>query len=49
MANIVFIDNFDSFTYNLAHYLESEGNVRLSVRRNNAIADLNLNEFDALM
>jgi anthranilate synthase/aminodeoxychorismate synthase-like glutamine amidotransferase len=41
---ILVVDNYDSFTYNLVHYLEELG-ARVIVRRNDAIA---LDEVEAL-
>ena len=37
MKRILLIDNFDSFTYNIAHILEGQIQVELSVIRNNEI------------
>lgn len=34
--NILVIDNFDSFTYNLVHYIEKAAGVRPTVWRNNS-------------
>ncbi len=38
MANILFIDNFDSFTYNLVDQFRSLGHV-VTIYRNNLSAD----------
>lgn len=45
---ILLIDNFDSFTYNLVHYLESL-NCTVEVQRNNAIIWEHLDDADALV
>jgi anthranilate synthase component 2 len=46
--NILLIDNYDSFTFNLVHYLEDLG-ARVTVKRNDEI-DLNLlDDQDALV
>ena len=37
MTDILLIDNYDSFTYNLMHYLEELG-AHVTVRRNNKIS-----------
>ena len=37
MANITLIDNYDSFTYNLVHYLEELGS-KVTVHRNDVIS-----------
>ena len=43
MKNILVIDNYDSFTYNLVHYLEDLG-CQVTVRRND---QLHLNDVEA--
>lgn len=43
---ILLIDNYDSFTYNLMHYLEAEGAL-VTVWRNNEIDFEKLHDFDA--
>lgn len=47
MARILLLDNFDSFTYNLEHYLSGLG-VEVIVCRNNAI-QVDLNSIDAVV
>jgi len=37
MKKVLILDNFDSFTYNLAHYIESNPNFEVDVFRNNEI------------
>jgi len=46
--NILFIDNFDSFTYNLVHYCEAL-NSRVRVVRNNEIPWDEVLNFDAVV
>lgn len=45
---ILLIDNFDSFTFNLSHYLQIAG-ATVDVVRNNTIALDALDEYDALV
>ena len=47
MARILLLDNFDSFTYNLEHYLSGLG-VEVVVQRNNAI-DVDVNLLDGIV
>lgn len=47
MARILLLDNFDSFTYNLEHYLVGLG-CEVVVRRNND-ADIDVFAFDAIV
>ncbi len=44
---IAFIDNFDSFTYNLVHYLQKTG-ADLMVFRNNELTDENIRKIRTL-
>lgn len=46
--NILFIDNFDSFTYNLVHYCEAF-DARVTVVRNNEIPFHQLTKFDGIL
>ena len=48
MKTIV-IDNFDSFTYNLVHYIEEISNVRPVVVRNNAFELKELDQYDCIV
>lgn len=48
MKNIVVIDNYDSFTYNLVHYLEM-CNAKVTVVRNNAFELDELEKFDKIV
>jgi anthranilate synthase component 2 len=45
---IAVIDNYDSFTYNLVHYLE-ELNVEVSVFKNDSFALQDLSKFDKIL
>jgi len=44
MKRVLVIDNFDSFTYNLVHYLEAL-NCSVEVVRNNQLLDLQLDQI----
>ena len=44
--NILVIDNFDSFTYNLVHYIEKAAGVRPTVWRNNSHTLDEVAQFD---
>lgn len=49
MQKILLIDNYDSFTYNLLHYINVFPDVHVDVYRNDQI-DINLaNEYDSLV
>ncbi len=48
MKNIVVIDNYDSFTYNLVHYLE-DLNTKVSVFRNDEFELDELQKFDKIL
>jgi anthranilate synthase component 2 len=45
---IAVIDNFDSFTYNLVHYIEEMG-VSVDVFRNNELENIDLKLFDKIL
>ena len=47
--NILVLDNYDSFTYNLVHALEKLTNDRVTVARNDAIRLDNVAQFDAVV
>ena len=42
---ILLIDNYDSFTYNLYHYLIQSGEKNVVVKRNDEISILQLGSF----
>lgn len=48
MRNILVIDNYDSFTYNLVHYLE-DLNCNVTVKRNNQLHLEEVKPFDKLV
>ncbi|MGJ8684987.1 MAG: anthranilate synthase component II [Nonlabens sp.] len=48
MKNILIIDNYDSFTFNLVHYLE-DLNVRVTVIRNDKITPQECEKYDAVV
>jgi len=45
MKKILVLDNYDSFTYNLVHYIESF-NVECDVFRNDKISLDDVNKYD---
>ena len=49
MPHIAIIDNYDSFTYNLVHYLEEITNEEVSVFFNDQVTIEELGKFDALV
>ena len=49
MKKILLIDNYDSFTYNLAHLLEETGEVDLKVVRNKEIPTNVAEEYDGVL
>ena len=48
MKNILLIDNYDSFTFNLVHYLEDLG-ANLTVVRNDKITPKECEQYDAVV
>jgi len=48
MKHILIVDNYDSFTYNLVHYVEGE-DCRVTVIRNDQIELSALNKFDKII
>lgn len=49
MRKIVVIDNYDSFTFNLVHYIEELTNSPITVFRNDCIDIDSLSEFDTFI
>jgi anthranilate synthase component 2 len=47
--NILVFDNYDSFTYNLVHYLEKLSDCRVEVHRNDKIALEAIARFDKIL
>ncbi|MCB0507362.1 MAG: aminodeoxychorismate/anthranilate synthase component II [Bacteroidetes bacterium] len=48
MSRILIIDNYDSFTYNLVHYIESF-DVKCDVFRNDKISLEDVNQYDKIL
>ena len=49
MKNILVIDNYDSFTYNLVHCIESVGNKKVDVFRNDEISLDDVDKYDEIV
>lgn len=49
MSKILVIDNYDSFTYNLVHYLREYPNTLVDVYRNNKISIEKVKGYDAIL
>ena len=49
MKKVIVIDNYDSFTYNLVHYIEGILGNEVTVRRNDQIQLEDLKEFDYIV
>lgn len=48
-TNIIVIDNYDSFTYNLVHYIEKITGKRVDVFRNNEITIEEVSKYDKIL
>jgi anthranilate synthase component 2 len=46
---ILVLDNYDSFTHNLIHYLEKETDEAIEVHRNDKISLSDVNKFDKIL
>ena len=46
---ILVFDNYDSFTYNLVHYLEQVTDATIEVHRNDKIALKDIERFDKIL
>lgn len=46
---ILVFDNYDSFTYNLVHYLEKVTNMEIEVHRNDKIKLEDIDQFDKIL
>jgi anthranilate synthase component II len=46
---ILLLDNYDSFTYNLLHYLEKVSDVEIEIHRNDQITLQEINKFDKIL
>lgn len=49
MEKVLVIDNYDSFTYNLVHYIEADSRFRAEVYRNDAISLDKVNEYEKII
>ena len=49
MEKILVIDNYDSFTYNLVHYIESNPNYEVDVFRNDEITLNDVRKYDTII
>lgn len=49
MNNILLIDNYDSFTYNLVHYIEGVSDVKVDVFRNNQISLSEIEKYNTII
>lgn len=49
MIKILVLDNYDSFTYNLVHYLDYLPNISIEVFRNNEISLENVQFYDKIV
>ena len=47
--NILVLDNYDSFTYNLVHYLEKVSDAEIEVHRNDKISLKDIEQFDKIL
>lgn len=49
MASILLLDNYDSFTFNLLHYVEEYGHHQIEVFRNDQIEIAEVNRFEGII
>jgi anthranilate synthase component 2 len=49
MIKILLLDNYDSFTYNLYHYIDSTGGFIVDVIRNDAVNVTSINNYDGIV
>jgi anthranilate synthase component 2 len=49
MNNILLIDNYDSFSYNLLHYIEGVSNQQVDVVRNDKITLADVEKYDTIV
>lgn len=49
MTNILLLDNYDSFTYNLLHYIEGVSNQKVDVFRNDKISLIDVEKYDTII
>jgi len=49
MKKILVLDNYDSFTYNLVHYIEASGDYKVDVFRNDEISIEEVKKYDTIV
>lgn len=49
MKKILVLDNYDSFTYNLVHYIEANENYKVDVFRNDEISLNEVDKYDTIV
>ena len=49
MEKVLVIDNYDSFTYNLVHYIEAIPNYAVTVFRNNEISLADVDGYNTII
>lgn len=49
MKNILILDSYDSFTYNLVHYIEANNNYNVDVFRNDEISIDDINKYNTII
>ncbi len=49
MEKILILDNYDSFTYNIVHYVEENSNFIVDVFRNDKISLAEVNKYDKII
>lgn len=49
MEKILVIDNYDSFTYNLVHYIETNPNYKVDVYRNDEIVLEDIDQYNTII
>lgn len=49
MPRILFIDNYDSFTYNVVELLRQIGGLDIVIKKNDELTDININDYNKLI
>lgn len=49
MEKVLILDNYDSFTYNLVHYVESNSNFKVDIFRNDEISLEDVNNYSTII
>src|SRR6056300_433545 len=49
MKPILLVDNYDSFTFNLLHYIEAKGDREVLVVKNDKLNSLDVEDFDGIV